>query len=126
MWRISIAQAVAARGDCCRCRVGAVVVGLDRRISSTGYNGSPPGGPSCSRGECPRCRSEVPSGTSYENCLETHAEDNALLYADWPACQGATIYTTRAPCPDCAKLIRSAGVREIVYLADEKVSRKVL
>ncbi|WP_442817374.1 deoxycytidylate deaminase [Streptomyces sp. NBC_01216] len=120
---LGIAQAVAARGDCCRCRVGAVVVGPDRRIRATGYNGSPPGGPSCSRGECPRCLSEAPSGSSYEECLETHAEANALLYADWPACQEATIYITRAPCRDCTKLIQSSGIREVVYLSDGTVSR---
>ncbi|MEU1071521.1 MULTISPECIES: deaminase [unclassified Streptomyces] len=113
---LNIACAVAVRGDCCRSRVGAVVVGPDRRIRATGYNGSPPGGPSCSGGECPRCLSDVPSGSSYQDCIETHAEANALLYADWPACQGATIYITRSPCQDCTKLIRSSGIREVVYL----------
>ncbi|GGX08408.1 deoxycytidylate deaminase [Streptomyces noursei] len=113
---LGIASAVAERGDCCRCRVGAVVVGPDRRIRSTGYNGSYPGGPSCSTGECPRCLSKVPSGTSYEDCIETHAEANSLLYADWTACQGATIYITRPPCKDCTKLIRSAGIHQVVYL----------
>ncbi|WP_420833997.1 deoxycytidylate deaminase [Streptomyces antarcticus] len=123
---IGIAQAVAARGDCCRCRVGAVVVGPDRRIRSTGYNGSYPGGPSCSRGGCPRCLSDVPSGSSYQDCVETHAEANALLYADWADCQGATIYITRSPCRDCMKLIRSAGIAEVVYQSDEGVSRTVI
>ncbi|MFD5697878.1 deoxycytidylate deaminase [Streptomyces lasiicapitis] len=113
---LDIACAVAARGDCRRCRVGAVVVGSDRRIRSTGYNGSYPGGPSCGAGECPRCLSKAPSGTSYEDCIETHAEANALLYADWPACQEATIYITRPPCKDCTKLIRSSGIRDAVYL----------
>ncbi|MFD9563423.1 deoxycytidylate deaminase [Streptomyces sp. NPDC059994] len=123
---LGIAAAVAARGDCCRCRVGSVVVGPDRRIRSTGYNGSYPGGPSCSRGECPRCLSDVPSGSSYQDCVETHAEANALLYADWADCQGATIYITRAPCRDCMKLIRSAGIEEVVYPSAERVSRKVI
>ncbi|WP_370422543.1 cytidine/deoxycytidylate deaminase family protein [Streptomyces sp. QH1-20] len=112
---LGIAVAVAARGDCLRCRVGSVVVGSDRRIVSTGYNGSYPGGPSCSRGECPRCISEVPSGTSYEDCVETHAEANALLYADWVSCQGSTIYITRSACKDCLKLIKSAGVHRVVH-----------
>ncbi|WP_443057841.1 deoxycytidylate deaminase [Streptomyces sp. KLMMK] len=118
---LGIATAVAARGDCCRCRVGAVVVGPDRRIVSTGYNGSYPGGPSCSAGECPRCLSEIPSGTSYEDCVETHAEANALLYADWSSCQGSTIYITRSACKDCSKLIKSAGVHRIVYQDQGKV-----
>ncbi|WP_424214819.1 deoxycytidylate deaminase [Streptomyces sp. BI20] len=112
----SIAVAVAGRGDCLRCRVGAVVVGTDRRIVSTGYNGSYPGGPSCGAGECPRCLSDTPSGSSYDDCVETHAEANSLLYADWSRCQGATIYITRAACKNCEKLIRSAGLARVVYL----------
>ncbi|WP_405977731.1 hypothetical protein [Streptomyces sp. NBC_00158] len=36
---VGIAEAVAARGDCHRSQVGAVLVGPDRRIRSTGYNG---------------------------------------------------------------------------------------
>ncbi|MFJ7205653.1 deoxycytidylate deaminase [Streptomyces sp. NPDC098789] len=123
---LGIATAVAARGDCRRSRVGAVVVGPDRRIRSTGYNGSYPGGPSCSRGECPRCLSDTPSGTSYQDCAETHAEANALLYADWAGCQGAAIYITRSPCRDCTKLIQSAGIAEVVYQSDEGVSRTVI
>ncbi|MFD5050467.1 MULTISPECIES: deoxycytidylate deaminase [Streptomyces] len=112
---LGIAHAVAARGDCCRSRVGAVLVGPDHRIRATGYNGTPPGGPSCLRGECERCASEVPSGTGYENCLETHAEANALLHASWQDCQGATLYITRAPCRDCSKLIRSTGIHRVVW-----------
>lgn len=41
----AIARAVAGRADCSRRQVGAMVV-RDRRIVSTGYNGSPPGAPS--------------------------------------------------------------------------------
>jgi dCMP deaminase len=112
---LGIASAVASRGDCLRCRVGAVLVGRDHRIRSTGYNGSYPGGPSCSRGECPRCLSEVPSGTGYEDCIEVHAEANALLYASWDDCQLSTLYVTRAPCKDCSKLIRASGVVKVVW-----------
>lgn len=111
---LGIALAVSARGDCLRCRVGAVLVGPDRRIRSTGYNGSYPGGPSCSAGECGRCTSDVPSGTGYENCIEVHAEANALLYASWEDCQGSTLFVTRDPCKDCTKLIRASGVAWIV------------
>jgi dCMP deaminase len=112
---LGIASAVSLRGDCIRCQVGAVLVGPDHRIRSTGYNGSYPGGPSCSAGECGRCSSEVPSGSGYEDCIEVHAEANALLYASWEDCQGSTLYATRKPCKDCTKLIRSSGVKTVVY-----------
>ncbi|MET8684801.1 deaminase [Streptomyces sp. NPDC004732] len=116
-----IAKAVAARGDCHRSKVGAVLVGADRRIRSTGYNGSPPGQPSCLAGGCPRCNSDQPSGSGYEDCIETHAEANALLYASWEDCQGSTIHITRAACKDCTKLIRAAGVRRVVWPEGEVV-----
>ncbi|WP_395759519.1 deoxycytidylate deaminase [Streptomyces althioticus] len=112
---LQIADAVAARGDCLRCRVGAVLVGPDNRIRSTGFNGSFPGGPSCLAGECPRCLSDVPSGTGYEDCVEVHAEANALLYASWEDCQGSTLYVTREPCKDCSKLIRASGVANVFW-----------
>lgn len=112
---LGIADAVAARGDCLRCRVGAVLVGTDNRIRSTGFNGSFPGGPSCLAGECPRCVSDVPSGTGYEDCVEVHAEANALLYASWEDCQGSTLYVTREPCKDCSKLIRASGVARVIW-----------
>ncbi|MFF3673583.1 deoxycytidylate deaminase [Streptomyces sp. NPDC002120] len=112
---IGIAEAVAVRGDCLRCRVGAVLVRPDKRIAATGYNGVASGVRGCLEGGCKRCLSDQPSGSGYEDCIETHAEANALLYADWQDCQEATLYITRAPCAHCRKLIRSAGVARVVY-----------
>ncbi|MFF9481426.1 deoxycytidylate deaminase [Streptomyces sp. NPDC014733] len=112
---LGIAEAVAVRGDCLRARVGAVLVRPDRRIAATGYNGAPPGGPSCLGGGCLRCRSDAPTGTGYGACIETHAEANCLLYADWADCQGSTLYITRAPCRDCSKLIGSAGISRVIW-----------
>ncbi|MGK5496358.1 deoxycytidylate deaminase [Streptomyces sp. URMC 125] len=112
---LTIAVAVAGRGDCIRCQVGAVLVGQDHRIKSTGYNGSAPGEGSCLAGGCDRCLSDVPSGTGYEGCIEVHAEANALLHAAWEDCQGSTLYITREPCRDCTKLIKAAGVARVVW-----------
>ncbi len=54
---LQVADAVALRADCTRRKVGAVLVGQDRKVISTGYNGSPPGEPGClSDGACPRGR----------------------------------------------------------------------
>lgn len=55
---LQIADAVAARADCTRRKVGAVVVDAQtRHIISTGYNGAAPGEPGClSAGACPRGR----------------------------------------------------------------------
>jgi dCMP deaminase len=56
---LAIAEAVAARADCTRRQVGAVIV-RDHRIVATGYNGAPPGHRGClSAGACPRGRHYV-------------------------------------------------------------------
>lgn len=116
---IGIAKAVAKRADCSRRQVGAVVVDHNNRIVSTGYNGSEPGGPSCLQGECPRARSGVPPGSSYDTgagaCIAVHAEANALLYAGRDGTWGSTLYLTDPPCDGCMKLIKAAGIFKIVW-----------
>jgi len=112
-----IAQAVSARGDCVRAQHGAVVV-KDHKIVSTGYNGTPPGAKSCGdTGECPRALdpSSEHSKGNYDLCWATHAESNALLRASWSDLQGSTIYITGEPCPGCLKLIKSSGIKRVVW-----------
>jgi dCMP deaminase len=110
---LGIAYAVAARADCSRAQVGAVIV-KDHRIVATGYNGAPAGDPGCLEGNCPRTQINPEPGSNYDNCIALHAEQNALLYADRDKCEGAIMYTTRTPCPTCWKLIRGAGIRHTV------------
>jgi len=53
-----------------------------------------------------------------EYCRALHAEENALLQASrrgGMGVQGGTIYTTTFPCELCAKKIRQAGIKKIVY-----------
>lgn len=114
---LSIARAVATRGDCIRRQHGAVIV-KNNKIVATGYNGSPPGSnKSCgATGMCPRNLdpNAKHSQGEYDLCWATHAEANALLRASWEDMQGATIYITGTPCPGCSKLIASAGIYKIV------------
>jgi dCMP deaminase len=116
---LGIATAVAARADCSRRQVGAVVV-RDNRIVSTGYNGAPAGHRGCLEGACPRAQSSVEPGSSYDTgpgvCIAIHAEANALLYADRDKCEGATLYITCPPCDGCSKLIAAAGINEVICL----------
>ena len=114
---LGIATAVAARADCTRRQVGAVVV-RDRRIVSTGYNGAPPGHRGCATASaCPRGRqsaADVSSGSSYDTgpgaCIALHAEQNAILYAGRDGCLGSTLYITCDPCDGCKRLIRASGL----------------
>jgi len=117
---LGVAKAVAARADCRRAQLGAVIVDDHRRIVSTGYNGSPPGGKSCLEGECPRgllSQEELASLTpDYSNCIALHAETNAIAYADGLRTRGGTIYIScNAPCDMCSKLIAAAGIRKVVW-----------
>lgn len=120
---LNIADAVSLRGDCVRAQHGAVIV-KDRKIVSTGYNGTPAGDDrSCgATGQCPRAldpTSEHSKG-QYDLCWSTHAEANALLRASWSDLQGATIYITGQPCPGCAKLIASSGIEKVVWERDQQ------
>lgn len=116
---LDIARAVAARGDCTRRQIGAVVVDTHRRIVATGYNGTAPGDASCLAGQCPRGRSGVDPGSSYDTgpgaCIATHAEANALLYAGVDKCRGATLYVTDTPCQGCVRLIVASRLSRVVH-----------
>lgn len=114
---LGIAEAASERGDCLRKQVGSVLVRPDHRTAITGYNGSEPGGPSCLEGECERCRSDAPSGSNYEGCVEYHAEANAIMWSRPEDRIGATLYVTFEPCGDCRKLIRGVGISHVVWLA---------
>lgn len=88
--------------------VGAVIA-RGHQVVSTGYNGSAPGHPHCS---------DVRVGHMMVDghCRRTiHAEENALIQCS----QGsgspvdANLYTTAAPCWDCAKRIVRSGIKEV-------------
>jgi len=113
------ALVVAKRSNCSRRHVGAVIM-KDNHILSTGYNGTPRGVKNCFDGGCPRCAGAVKSGTHLEECLCTHAEQNAICQAAYygVAIAGSTIYITISPCLTCAKLIINAGIKEVVYGGD--------
>ena len=113
---MSIAEVAASRSNCSRRHVAAVLV-RDKRIISTGYNGTPRGVKNCSDGGCPRCNSDIPSGEGLGQCLCSHAEENAIVQAAYHgiSVKDSTLYTTFSPCLLCAKMIINSGIREVVY-----------
>jgi dCMP deaminase len=116
---MGIAFQVAMRSNCVKRRVGAVI-SKDRRIISTGYNGTPRGALNCNEGGCPRCNALAASGTKLDECLCSHAEENALTQSAYHGTSVAegTIYVTLSPCLMCTKMLINAGIREVVYNAD--------
>ena len=113
---MDIAEMVAKRSNCSRRHVAAVLV-KDKRIISTGYNGTPRGIKNCNEGGCPRCSSNAPSGEKLGECLCCHAEENSIVQAAYHGISvaGATLYTTYSPCLLCSKMIINAGIKEVVY-----------
>ncbi len=118
-WGLLVATAVATRGDCRKKQVGAVILDPRHRVVSTGYNGAPPGGPSCLAGECPRAFTDAAPGSSYDTgpgaCIALHAEMNAIIYADPARLPGAAIYVTCEPCQGCARMIAGSGITRTVW-----------
>lgn len=112
---MSIAEMVKTRSTCTRRQVGAVIV-KDKRILTTGYNGTPAGLKHCSETGCLREQLRIPSGQRHELCRGIHAEQNAIIQAAnfGVPIQGSTIYVTLSPCILCTKMIINAGITRIV------------
>lgn len=113
---MGIAKVVALRSNCIKRKVAALIV-KDRRIISTGYNGTPRGVKNCSEGGCPRCNSMEASGRGLEECLCSHAEENAIVQSAYHGVniKDSVLYSTFSPCLICTKMIINAGIREVVY-----------
>lgn len=106
---MELAQVVAKRSTCNRRSVGTVLV-RDKRILTTGYNGSPSGLPHCTDVGC-----LIVDG----HCVRAiHAEQNAIIQAALHGInlRGATCYVTSSPCVHCAKMLIAAGIERIVYM----------
>ncbi len=105
---MEIAKTVSSRGTCDRKFVG-VVIARDRRILSTGYNGSVAGMPHCD---------EVGHLMEDGHCIRTiHGEANAIIQAarNGVMLENSTLYTTASPCWPCFKLISNSGIKKVVY-----------
>ena len=119
---LEIAHTVSKRSNCLRAQVGAVIVGKDKKIKATGYNGVPSKVVSCMElGECYRIKNNIKSGTCYETCRSIHAEQNAIIQAGQDRCQGATMYIFghNFICILCKRFIVQAGIKEVYLRKDD-------
>jgi dCMP deaminase len=108
---MKIAHAVSERSTCDRAEVGCVLV-LEKRILTTGFNGSPTG-----QAHCDESGHLMVDG----HCVRTiHAETNAIIQAalHGVSTRGATCYVTHLPCINCTKALINAGITRIVYAVD--------
>jgi dCMP deaminase len=120
-----VVELTAQRSSCCRAGVGAIAV-QDRRIVATGYNGPPPG-VDCLAGEvAPELWLGCDAEGATEGCKRAiHAEANLVAWAARAGVQlqGATIWSTHAPCRRCAQLLLAAGIEQLVYIHDYRLGR---
>ena len=108
---MTMAYLVSMKSKDPRTRVGAVIVGPDKEIRTTGFNG------------LPRLIEDKPSryhNREHKLMMINHAEENAILHCALTgiSARGCTLYCPWLPCNACAKLIIQAGIIEIVYHSD--------
>ncbi len=89
-------------------KVGCVVVGNDREIRSTGFNGFPRG---------IKDTHERLQNRDLKYPLICHAEENAIMHAAriGVSLKGCTAYVTWTPCARCARSLIQAGISEVVF-----------
>tara|TARA_R110000803_G_scaffold890_5_gene3071 strand:- start:162 stop:590 length:429 start_codon:yes stop_codon:yes gene_type:complete len=107
------AENYASLSSAKRLKVGCVIV-KDNRIISIGYNGMPSGWDN-------NCEYEI-GAYELNKELKTrpevlHAEANAItkVAMSSESCYNGDIYTTTAPCLECAKLIYQSGISKVFY-----------
>ena len=111
-----VAVAASMRSKDPNTQVGACIAGVDNRILSVGYNGTPVG---LDDDEFPWDASDDPLLDKHSYVI--HAEANAILNyrGNLRDMAGGRVYVTLFPCQECAKMLVQAGIGEVVYLDDK-------
>lgn len=117
------AELIGRRSHCASKKVGCIVV-REKRIISSGCNGTPSGTVNCddifdaSRMDEPDYRA---LHHAFSEDLECHAEENAIINAvrnGIAILPDSAFYVSLKPCTRCLKMIASLGVKRIYYLRD--------
>ena len=95
-------------------KVGCVIVGEDREIRSTGFNGFP-------RGIDDTLERLEDRNQKYP--MICHAEENAIMHAAriGVSLKGTMAYVTWPPCSRCTRSLIQAGVSEVVYPSNVQI-----
>jgi dCMP deaminase len=115
---LKTAYLLGQESKCVSKQVGCVIA-KDKRIISTGINGTPPGFKNCKQhfpNYDPNLHRE--EHHIWSKIYEIHAEMNAIAYAakNDIGIDGAELYTILQPCDDCLKNIIAAGIKKIYYV----------
>jgi dCMP deaminase len=111
-----VAVAASLRSKDPHTQVGACIAGVDDRIMSVGYNGTPRG---LNDDEFPWGADADPLHDKHSYVI--HAEANAIrnYRGSLKEMAGARAYVTLFPCKECAKMLVQAGIGEVVFLDDK-------
>ena len=114
---LNIAKEIANMSKCVSHKVGSLIV-KDKRIISTGYNGTPAGFKNCNEvfdKDFDRERHH-----HFSELYEIHAEMNAILFAakNDISINEASIYCTLHPCNQCLKNLCNCSIRNIFFEDD--------
>ena len=103
---MDIAERFAQVSECQRLKVGAIIV-KNGSILAHGWNGTPSG---FRTNFC-----ELEDGTTSPFVL--HAEQNVLvkMAKSTESIEGAELFCTHSPCPECSKLLAQSGVKKVYY-----------
>ncbi len=104
---MEVANLVASWSKDPSTKTGAVVVGPDREIRATGYNG-------LCRGVDDDRPERMERPTKYD--FFEHAERNAIYNAclTGTSLKGCTMFATHPPCTDCARAIIQSGISTVI------------
>ncbi len=115
---LNICKAVSLRSHDQDTKVGCVITDNRHRIVSTGYNGFPCGVKDSTLPSDRKDHIEIntENGIEYVSKYDvmTHAEANAIASSKF-SLVGGILYVNLFPCNECAKLIITAGISEVVY-----------
>jgi dCMP deaminase len=112
-----VLEALEERSTCARIQVACAAV-RDGRIISTGWNGVESGKQHCKDHFANHTHEQMlAEHRQFSIDNELHAEENCILFAEKNgiSLEGADVYVTYNPCPDCAQLIIDAGVRNVYF-----------
>jgi len=98
-------------------QVGCVVVGPDREIRSTGFNGLPRG---------IEDNDERLNDREIKYPLICHAEENAIMHAAriGISLKDCAAYVTWPPCTRCARSLIQAGISTIIYPENTEIPER--
>lgn len=96
-------------------KVGCVIVNENNHQVTMGYNGMVAG---IDEGQLPWGKDKTVPLEHQKYAYVVHAETNAILHAS-RSLEGCRAYVTLFPCNECAKLIASKKIKEVIYLSDK-------